>query len=291
MDKTDRLLKQLNVQPIAGSGDAAFVLPNPSGTVNFLNRGGTQGGLLHHGVLDGLGDDDHTQYQKETDFTAGSVLFRGASVIDQKNASFFWDNTNNRLGIGTAAPAYQLQVGDGDSISCSIGSDITAIPAAKPGIFTTDGAGAYPFNTYGNLVIKSRTNTGGGRKILFYTTAATGGTEVMQITGLGLVGIGTNAPDRQLEINEASGNCLRLTYNDSNGSAANYADFQVSSGGDLTISASGGDISFSNENLATTGSMTAASFSAGASAGVSGSFTTADGKTVTVTSGIITSIV
>jgi hypothetical protein len=55
------------------------------------------------------------------------------------------------------------------------------------------------------------------------------------------VGINTSAPGRGLEINEASGNCLRLTYNDADGSAANYADFLVSSSGDLTITPSGGD--------------------------------------------------
>lgn len=33
--------------------------------------------------------------------TLGSVLFVGtSSIIDEKNAHFFWDNTNNRLGIG-----------------------------------------------------------------------------------------------------------------------------------------------------------------------------------------------
>lgn len=55
------------------------------------------------------------------------------------------------------------------------------------------------------------------------------------------VGINTSGPGRGLEINDASGNCLRLTYNDNNGSAANYSDFLVSSGGDLTITPSGGD--------------------------------------------------
>jgi len=42
--------------------------------------------------------------------TSGSVLFSDGTTIAQKNASFFWDNTNNRLGIGTNAPAYSLDV-------------------------------------------------------------------------------------------------------------------------------------------------------------------------------------
>ncbi|HWD29282.1 MAG TPA: DUF2793 domain-containing protein [Rhizomicrobium sp.] len=38
-------------------------------------------------------------------FTTGSVLFAGASgAIGQDNAKLFWDDTNGRLGIGTASP-------------------------------------------------------------------------------------------------------------------------------------------------------------------------------------------
>ncbi len=41
-----------------------------------------------------------------TSATAGSVLFAGASgVLQQDNANLFWDDANNRLGIGTATPS------------------------------------------------------------------------------------------------------------------------------------------------------------------------------------------
>lgn len=66
--------------------------------------------------------------------------------------------------------------------------------------------------------------------------------ERMRIAGSGFIGIGTTVPNKQLEINSSTGNNLRLTYNDNNGSAANYSDFSVSSTGDLTIGASGGQI-------------------------------------------------
>ena len=46
-----------------------------------------------------------------TTFTTGSVVFAGASgVYSQNNAKFFWDNTNNRLGINTATPQTQLTI-------------------------------------------------------------------------------------------------------------------------------------------------------------------------------------
>jgi hypothetical protein len=41
--------------------------------------------------------------------SAGSVLFAGAgSAVSQDNANFFWDDTNNRLGIGTNTPTNLL---------------------------------------------------------------------------------------------------------------------------------------------------------------------------------------
>ena len=42
--------------------------------------------------------------------TSGSVLFSNGTTIAQDNANLFWDDTNNRLGIGTASPAYRLDV-------------------------------------------------------------------------------------------------------------------------------------------------------------------------------------
>ena len=43
--------------------------------------------------------------------TPGSVLFGGAGgVLAQDNANFFWDDANNRLGIGNAAPSDTLHI-------------------------------------------------------------------------------------------------------------------------------------------------------------------------------------
>ena len=37
-------------------------------------------------------------------FTTGSVIFWGASSFAEDNANFFWDDTNNRLGLGITTP-------------------------------------------------------------------------------------------------------------------------------------------------------------------------------------------
>lgn len=67
---------------------------------------------------------------------------------------------------------------------------------------------------------------------------------------VGPVGINTSNPDRTLEINATNGQVLRLTYNDANGSATNYVDFNVTASGDLSLDASGNDIlTASSDNL------------------------------------------
>lgn len=58
----------------------------------------------------------------------------------------------------------------------------------------------------------------------------------------GAVGIGKVIPGKKMEINSATGDCLRLTYNGAADPAVNYADLTVSSTGDLTITPSGADL-------------------------------------------------
>jgi hypothetical protein len=43
-------------------------------------------------------------------FTTGSVLFWSGSDVAQNNGEFFWNNINNRLGIGTLTPSAKLHI-------------------------------------------------------------------------------------------------------------------------------------------------------------------------------------
>src|SRR5574343_32950 len=66
--------------------------------------------------------------------TAGSVLFVGAgSVLAQDNANFFWDDTNNRLGIGTPTPEAPLEI-------VTVGTTGLSYLATN---YSTNGAGPY----------------------------------------------------------------------------------------------------------------------------------------------------
>ena len=64
-----------------------------------------------------------------TGATDGSVLFAGAAgVLAQDNSNFFWDDANDRLGIGTASPAFSLDINGGIANTLAIfrSSDATA---------------------------------------------------------------------------------------------------------------------------------------------------------------------
>jgi hypothetical protein len=94
-------------------------------------------------------------------------------------------------------------------------------------------SGPQNYSSVINLFLRSTTAAAARSAI----DAAQGTNGVLQ----GTIGINTTGPAKALEVNSATGANLRLTYNDSDGSAANYADFSMSSGGDLTIAPSGGD--------------------------------------------------
>jgi hypothetical protein len=69
-----------------------------------------------------------------TAFTAGSVVFAGASgVYSQDNSNFFWDAANVRLGIDTATPACALDVTGGIQTSRT---GVTAPAATDGNIFS-----------------------------------------------------------------------------------------------------------------------------------------------------------
>ena len=78
-----------------------------------------------------------------TAFTTGSVVFSGASgVYSQSNANIFWDNTNFRLGIGSATPGSKLTVAGPISLKAPTtvsATTYTQVIADSSLIFTTAG--------------------------------------------------------------------------------------------------------------------------------------------------------
>ncbi len=73
--------------------------PQADGTANYVLK------------TDGSAQLSWTENTGGVSLTTGSVPFSdGTSVLAEDNANLFWDDTNNRLGIGTASPLDDLHV-------------------------------------------------------------------------------------------------------------------------------------------------------------------------------------
>ena len=109
-----------------------------------------------------------------TSFTTGSVVFAGASgIYSQNNSKVFWDNTNFRLGVGTASPSVTLAMSATDAI---------LIPVGTTGQQPTGAAGMLRFNSSTSLFEGYNGTawgsigggaTGGGTDQIFYLNGQT----------------------------------------------------------------------------------------------------------------------
>ena len=193
-----------------------------------------------------------------TAFTAGSVVFAGASgVYSQDNANLFWDDTNNRLGIGTATPSDKLHIVDESNVGVRFTEYNNAEGAvfrlsaargtlASPTAVTTDSA-IFGFRGFGYTsagafsgavaqinarAAENFTATAQGTYLTFITTptGSTTAAERMRIDASGNVGIGTSSPSSKLDVNGAitSSGSTNPYLALNNGTATSYV--QVTSG-------------------------------------------------------------
>jgi len=162
--------------------------------------------------------------------TVGAVPYVSASgILNQDPADFFWDATNNRLGIGTATPATTLQVGTAvgspatnanaviinaaNTTLSSRGSNLQVITTNSSAIDFGGSIGlGGQYNTLANSVefasIAGRKENSAPANfagyLQFVTTAdGVAPTEKMRITSAGNVGIGTTSPSANLQIGAA----------------------------------------------------------------------------------------
>ena len=217
------------------------VVNSDSGSVSTGNANNgiyvAGGGIFKPVVTSSTGN---TGYGFRVDPQSYMTLSDGVNTIGSTNSlgtykTFLQADSSGNFGFGTETPGQVVHVNGairfggttvGDYADLNVASGVTTLSNSNPG--------DHP------------------NQINFYLPAWTGTTDyydfysdsgsTFRIMNLGNIGVKTTAPDKALEINSATGENLRMTYNDSNGSAANYTDVSLSSSGDLTIDSSGDDV-------------------------------------------------
>lgn len=133
--------------------------------------------------------------------TSGSVLFSDGTTIAQDNANLFWDNTNNRLGIGTSSPANALDVVRGTAGTMARGfyesASVSYNADTKFGIYTasataTDGAALYLGQT--NL-LNSSSQYGGFELQYRYNSSTTENLRINYVSRLSTGAVSTSTSD------------------------------------------------------------------------------------------------
>ena len=94
--------------------------------------------------------------------TAGSVLFSDGSTIAQSNSKLFWDNTNNRLGIGTSAPSFPVHILMGTSGSQEIPAQFEGTETNGGGVVVVVKNNNTTTNSFSGFQMQAGDNNHGG---------------------------------------------------------------------------------------------------------------------------------
>ncbi|MEL0099312.1 MAG: polymer-forming cytoskeletal protein, partial [Opitutae bacterium] len=151
----------------------------------------------------------------------GSVQFSSGGTFTSDNANFYWDDTNNRLGIGTNSPQEALEL-EGTSPLLRITSNNTApVYGTLLGGLQWYGNDATSASGVGAYIAAFGGGESGEQQLRFGTGTQAAVAGRMTIDSSGNVGIGTNSPNRLLTLN-ATDSYIGWSEGGSEGWAAGY---------------------------------------------------------------------
>jgi len=208
----------LQSPPHSSGATYTLILPTTSGTSGqVLTSGGSSPSQLtwstpSTGAIDGTGSANKLAIWSDADTLTNDT-------------DLHWDDTNNRLGIGTATPSATLDV-DGASI---FRDQLNVDPDGNPNNVLS--LNARVANDYSNLVFRNGVGTANWAELVATPNTLaieTNSVERLRIDSAGNVGIGTDSPSGTLDIKNStvSSYNLRLTAAD-NGDMGGF--YQTSS--------------------------------------------------------------
>lgn len=230
--------------------------------------------------------------------TAGSVLFAGTSgAITQDNTNFFWDDTNNRLGIGTSTPTTKLQVVGGGTATLSGTPEILNLHGTSSQDLAFGVDTSFPFGVWiqgkrasdstayalclnpvgGNVGIGTTAPSGILHVVAAQPASGTTTVAAPSVTITGAKG-GTNTAS-----NGTAGAGSSITITGGAGGTANGGGFSVAgAGGSITLTAGAADTN--DSGTLTVGAAGAISLTAGKGGHAFGNATA--GGAISFTSGV-----
>ena len=156
-------------------------------------------------------------------FQSGGVVFYDGSTLAQNTPNFFWDETNQRLGLGTTSPNNALQIAN----------------SVSPQLLLTDFSGGvnlkhfYASSTQGSLTFGEVNDN--------LSTL----TERVRIDAGGNVGIGTSSPYARLSVTDTVSTPQAVVAYD----ATRFTELQTDATGNLIVNPSGDDVFLNDDNL------------------------------------------
>ena len=156
--------------------------------------------------------------------TQGSIIFQGPSGLTQDNANFYWDDTNNRFGIGTSTPLANLTVvANASSTPLIVASStgltlLTVVQSGNVGINTSTPQAnltVIQINNGDNIILAQRsTDTSPSGDFIRYNSAA--GTALFRVDNSGNITAPGTITGGALTITSTSTPQLKVQYDSSN---------------------------------------------------------------------------
>jgi hypothetical protein len=189
-------------------------------------------------------------------FTEGSVIFAGNAVLAEDNANLFWDDANNRLGLGTASPQTQLHVGTQNTGLTAFDNYINGatVDSIYGNFDVNNGRLSIAGNTSAGFEMVDKTaavNSKWAQVLLFDNNLVFRGIDddgslgynlIVAETDTGNVGIGTDSPSYLLDVDgDARFDEIYLDETTSK-ITIDHVDVPDVSGASLSTSATGGTI-------------------------------------------------
>ena len=220
-------LNKMEINLLSGSGEGQLRLNdygsgNITGTTEFILGVDSNGNVIEtsaggSGTVTGTG-------------AATRVAFWSSTTALSSDANLYWDNTNDRLGIGTTAPSSKLEVNsDSNTQALTLRVSYTNDSSQRAAILWKDSS---------NITGSIDTRYNGTSVDMYFGSlynSAYNTTTRMVLTGSGNLGIGTTAPGAKLDvigetrISYAPSNQYRVRITNSDGNGRILVDGDTSS--------------------------------------------------------------